>query len=460
MAAHRFVVERVPFAALDRWRFDMATGGLRHVSGKFFTVDGLHVEQEGPVSRTWDQPILHQAEIGILGFVVKKFDGLLHFLVQAKMEPGNLHYVQVSPTVQATRSNFTRVHQGRAPRYLEYFLGDSCGRVLVDTLQSEQGSRFFRKVNRNVVVEVTEDVTVSEDHCWLTLGQLQSLLRRDNVVNMDARTVLGCLPFVADELANEDPNAYPGRLEELCGVDRGLLRTPLDPFEVACLQSLVTPMESPSYATTLRWLSRHRFTVDQTVVPIAPRQMQDWQIEPDRIGHRDGKYFEVIGVRVEASNREVPAWCQPIIKPRSEGLMACFSRVRDGRVEVLLQANAEPGNADGVELGPTVQCFPADHTEGDLPVFAKEAQETAQVRWRVNTCQSEEGGRFYQEANRNRIIEMPESWAPELPESHRWVPLSQIRPMTLHPRLLNVEARCLLASLGTGALTRESARSA
>jgi NDP-hexose 2,3-dehydratase len=30
--------------------------------------------------------------------------------------------VQLTPTVQATYSNYTQVHQGTRPRYVEYFL--------------------------------------------------------------------------------------------------------------------------------------------------------------------------------------------------------------------------------------------------------------------------------------------------------------------------------------------------
>lgn len=71
---------------------------------------------------TWDQPIINQPEIGFLGFIVKKIQGVYHFLMQAKIEPGNLNVVQLSPTLQATRSNYTRVHKGAIPKYLEYFI--------------------------------------------------------------------------------------------------------------------------------------------------------------------------------------------------------------------------------------------------------------------------------------------------------------------------------------------------
>src|SRR5258708_1884479 len=193
--SNRFNVTPIPFDELDSWRFDPDTGNLSHSSGRFFTIEGLHVRSDyGPVGE-WSQPCINQPEIGILGIIVKSFDGVPHCLMQAKMEPGNVNTLQLSPTVQATRSNYTRVHGGSRTRYLEYFAGPGRGRVLVDVLQSEQGSWFYRKRNRNMVVEVTGALPLHEDFCWLPLRQVLDLLHVDNLVNMDARTVLSCMPF-------------------------------------------------------------------------------------------------------------------------------------------------------------------------------------------------------------------------------------------------------------------------
>ncbi len=69
-------------------------------------------------------------------------------------------------------------------------------------LQSEQGSWFYRKRNRNMIVEVTEDVEVRDGFCWVTIGQLHRLLGEHDLVNMDARTVLSCLPFSSAGIAS------------------------------------------------------------------------------------------------------------------------------------------------------------------------------------------------------------------------------------------------------------------
>ena len=114
--------------------------------------------------------------------------------MQAKIEPGNINHVQISPTLQATKSNYLRLHKGATPRYLDYFL-DPDATILVDCLQSEQGARFLGKRNRNMVVLVEDEISVADDYLWLTLGQIKKLLRHDNVVNMDTRTVTSCLSY-------------------------------------------------------------------------------------------------------------------------------------------------------------------------------------------------------------------------------------------------------------------------
>ena len=114
----RISIKPIKFADLKDWYFDDETGNLHHKTGRFFTIEGLSVRTKWQETKSWSQPIIDQPEIGILGIIVKLFEGTLHFLMQAKIEPGNINYVQLSPTLQATKSNYTRVHKGKTPDYL------------------------------------------------------------------------------------------------------------------------------------------------------------------------------------------------------------------------------------------------------------------------------------------------------------------------------------------------------
>ncbi|MFF3916347.1 NDP-hexose 2,3-dehydratase family protein [Streptomyces sp. NPDC001852] len=413
--AHRFEVDRIPFAELEGWSFDEATGNLRHHSGRFFSVEGLRVTVgDGPV-RHWQQPIIKQPEVGILGILVKEFDGVLHLLMQAKMEPGNPNLLQLSPTVQATRSNYTKVHKGSDVKYIEYFTDPASGHVLADVLQSEHGSWFFRKSNRNMVVEAVGEVPEHEDFCWLTLGQVNELLHRDNVVNMDSRTVLSCMP-----LADPQPRALSSDTEVL------------------------------SWFTTER--SRHDVSAER--VPLA--SVQGWRHGERSIDHEDGRYFRTVAVRVRAGSREVGSWTQPLFEPVGRGVAAFLTRTVDGVRHVLVHARVEGGFLDTVELGPTVQTTEGSHAHlppEDRPPFLDAVLHAGPERIHYEAVHSEEGGRFLNAESRYLIVEADErTAASEPPEGFRWVTPGQLTSLVRHGRYVNVQARTLLACLNATAL--------
>lgn len=419
--AHRFRVERIPFALLDGWSFGPG-GNLAHRSGRFFSVEGLHiVAGEDPVPE-WRQPIIVQPEIGILGILAKEFNGVLHFLMQAKMEPGNPRLVQLSPTVQATRSNYTRVHGGAPVRYLDYFTGQERGqeraqergRVLVDVLQSEHGSWFFRKSNRNMIVETRDNVEVGDDFCWLTLGQIGRLLRRDNVVNMDARTVLACAPAAPPEAG-----------------------------------AALSDTELVSWFTAER--SRHE--VRTRLVPLD--EVSGWTTGEWSIDHERDRYFRVIAVSAEAGSREVHRWTQPLFEPLGAGVAAFLVRRFGGVPHLLVRARVEGGFLGTVELGPTVQCTPESYVH--LPVsrrprFLATVLGADPGRIRYEAVHAEEGGRFYRAQSRYLLVDADErTAAADPPPGFMWVTPGQLNSLARHSHYVNVQARTLLAVLNSRA---------
>ena len=80
-------ISPVPFSSLDHWSQD-EDGTLRHSSGRFFSIEGIRVETDYGSLPSWTQPIINQPEVGYLGILTKEFNGVLYFLMQAKIEPG------------------------------------------------------------------------------------------------------------------------------------------------------------------------------------------------------------------------------------------------------------------------------------------------------------------------------------------------------------------------------------
>ncbi len=140
----RVNIEQIDFSYDGFWYYDTQSGYIKNRNNSFFQLAGYQEIDENDHIIV-EQPIILQNEIGYLGIICKVIDGCLNFLMQAKIEPGNVNTLQISPTLQATKSNFTRKHGGNTPGYLDYFINTSKYRILADQVQSEQGSRFYKK---------------------------------------------------------------------------------------------------------------------------------------------------------------------------------------------------------------------------------------------------------------------------------------------------------------------------
>jgi len=431
-------VERISFDRMHRWRRDGTDGAIRHETGKFFSIEGIRVTTTWGRTPTWDQPIINQPEIGYLGFIVKELGGVLHFLTQAKVEPGNINHVQLSPTIQATRSNYTQVHQGRRPLYLEYFQSARPSSVLLDQLQSEQGARFLQKRNRNIIILVDHDVPIYESFTWLTLGQLKRLMRHDNVVNMDTRTVLSGVSYGSHR---DDALDLHGALAA-----EGLGRRTLGPF---CRSALSHHHAVHSIDDIIHFLTELKSSYDLSLEKIPLCRVNGWGFSPQEIARPDGKYFKVIAADVSIGNREVMRWQQPMIQPSQPGLCAFVCKELNGVMHFAVQAKLECGNRDVVELAPTVQCLTGDYRAPDSEAvpFIDCVLNAAPEQIVVDAQQSEEGGRFYREQNRNVIVLADQQFPEQLPPRFIWMTLNQLLFFIKLNNYLNIQARSLIAAV-------------
>ncbi|MFI1528319.1 NDP-hexose 2,3-dehydratase family protein [Streptomyces griseus] len=413
--ANRFRVERIAFDRLRGWSFAPDTGDLVHDSGRFFSIGGIEAETADGAHPVWRQPIIDQPEVGILGILAKDFGGVRHYLMQAKMEPGNPRAVQLSPTVQATHSNYTGVHKGAPVAYLDYFTDPSRAHPVADVLQSEHGEWFHRKFNRNVIVLVDEEVPAGENFRWLTLDTIAALLHHDNLVNMDSRTVLSCLPPAPEGSG--------------------------DPAPVRSVED---------------WLAAERARLQRRVRRIALRDTEGWVRTADSIRRVPDRGFRVVAVAVEAGNREVPQWTQPLFEPLLPGLHAFVTRRFSGVPHLLVRIGAEIGLAQGAELAPTVSCVPEYHRDrppNRRPPFLTTVETAPPGRIRYTAVHSEEGGRFLNAVSRYAIVEADETPAPPRPPSgYRWVTPGQLSAVARRGGRVNVQARTLLSVLSTGAV--------
>jgi oxidase EvaA len=128
--------------------------------------------------------------------VITEIHGVLHFLVQAKLECGNFDILELAPTVQTITGDY------RNPEYtvpfLDVVLNAAPENIWYDAKQSEEGGRFYQEQNRNLMVHVPNAAALSlpENFTWMTLHQLQTFIKFNNYLNIQARSLLSTIGFI------------------------------------------------------------------------------------------------------------------------------------------------------------------------------------------------------------------------------------------------------------------------
>lgn len=426
------------------WFYDDYNGEILNRKRSFFSVKGMrHFVDDKFIC---EQPMIIQPEIGYLGIICKMIDGELNFLMQAKIEPGNVNCVQISPTIQATKSNFTRAHGGKLPTYFEYFENSHKYQVIYDQIQSEQSARFYKKRNRNMIMMVEDDIEVYGNYKWITLGQIKELMKIDNLVNMDTRTVLSGIPFVTTKYETED-------LEEI-----------KEYFEDKALyHSIFTTDIMEDLAQIYQYMNNYKMFHEVKTKAVPLNELVDWQVDEAGVTCKDRANFMVRFYDIAISGREVQKWTQPLFKAIGQATFGLITCVEGGVRKFLVCARPEIGSFDKIELGPTIQKEPVENAgqedekckgfsqKADLKVekideiFANKLSKGEDIL--LDVILSEEGGRFYHEQNRNVIMEVEKEEVGVLPEGYFWVNYSSLNYLVQVNNCLNIQLRNLLSLL-------------
>ncbi len=405
-------IKKTDLESCKPWHYSETSGTIRNPAGSFFEISGIRCSDGD------EQPIILQNEIGYLGIICRRFAGEMHYLMQAKIEPGNINKIQLSPTIQATKSNFTQKHGGKKPAYLDYFINASKYNIVVDQIQSEQSSRFLGKRNRNIIIEVDEDIDVLPSHMWMTLPQIKAFMRIDNLVNMDTRTVLSCLPV---EKHRSDIS------------DKAFLRSVCD--------------DNDNISQIYRYINDFKMfnKTERECVPLF--SLKKWNMNNGEFVCNEPYSFKVVFCDIEIEGREVRQWRQPLFEAAGIATFGLITRVHNGTKEFLVRATPETGCFDGIELGPTVQreyICKSERTDVDR-LFDKKLKSGDGVVF--DTLLSEEGGRFYHEQNRNVVMEIPDGETDVLPPGYFWTNYKTLGTLIKVNNCLNIQLRNLLSVL-------------
>ncbi len=195
----KFRVKEIPLNKTNDWFKDKNSGNINHVSDDFFTITGVRVTTENREKEIgWDQPIVKQKGLdgGILGLIRKRFNGIPHYLCEAKEEPGNYGKIQISPTLQATFANLNQKHKGRKPHFSEIFKKfnkEKEVKLLFNAWLAEDGGRLYLKRNKAILIELSEKYKIilpNDNFIWLSLYQIKTLLKENAIINPHLRGIL------------------------------------------------------------------------------------------------------------------------------------------------------------------------------------------------------------------------------------------------------------------------------
>ena len=425
----RIDIRKIPYDYTgDNWHYDQERGEIRNRDGSFFQIKGLQKAEDGRILN--EQPIIIQNEIGYLGIICKEFDGVLYFLMQAKIEPGNVNKIQISPTIQATKSNFMQAHGGRVPAFLEYFSNKRNYEIIVDQIQSEQSSRFLRKRNRNIIIVVNEEIEVPDTHRWMTLGQIKQLMRYDNLVNMDTRTVISCIPFSLRDFS----------YKELSHIRTLFHQEPV-------YNSVFFGNSGSEINKIYQYMNEVKMLDRSEIRLVDLYSLASWKRKMDEISSEHGA-FKVVYCDIEIEGREVRRWQQPLLEAEGQSVFGLIYCVEDNLQKFLIQTKSEVGCFDKIEIGPSVQLEPGENPNASLvdALFTYNYEHNRGIEF--DGLFSEEGGRFYQEQNRNVIMKIEKGDLPQpLPEGYFWADFQTLNILIQFNNCLNIQLRNLLSVL-------------
>lgn len=397
----------ITWAASEQW---IANGDrIAHRDGAFFEVAGRRIDRRPEL----DQPLIVQPEIGILGFVMRA-GREPEVLVQAKPEPGNVGIVQLAPTVQATESNYLRRHGGRPTPLLELFTDAAC--PLSDSLQSEQGTRFDAKYNRNTVVELdtrgTDDIDETDGVAlrWFPFSAVQPLLVSDYAVNTDARSVLATAPWHRLAAAGTPFGRWAGT----GGFGEALLRS--------------HRCDRGGTHTATERLT-HLRAVPRRVHCVPLTELVGWQLTDDGL-ESPRSPLAVRPFAIRTTEREVDRWDQPLMAATGEEAAVMVVRLDHGVARLLFTASVEIGFREGVQWGPSGTAVPSEAT----PV--------------ASCVQSDEGGRFFRSRCRYTVTVIGDDRRRHDDSGDSvWLTLAEVEQLLPVPGTFTNEARTLISML-------------
>ena len=396
---HKLIVKIVNLDKLKKWKISKSE--IYHESKKFFKIIGLKVNSNF-YKENWNQPIIVQNEVGILG-IIKNLK-TKKYLLQAKVEPGNINKMQLAPTVQATKSNYKQVHGGSKVPYIEYFLKL---KKIERYNQPEQGFRYLNKFNSNILLELKHNIKIKENFHWLSKNEIRILVsKKKNIINMDTISIFSS--FIKKVKSNYSINTNKKIYSWLSQLDKN-------------------------------------FYLKTKIIDL--KKINKWSMNNKKISHNAKKHFSIIGINITANKREVKNWSQPILKGKDLAFAGFLKAKFNNTNHYLCRYILKPGLKKST-IGCTINTSDINNYQECLndtgKYFVKNFFLSQQFKKNIifDNILSDEGGRFYKCQIRYMIIAIKNPEIIDIPKNYLWLSYNQMIEM-IYNKKLDIESRLL-----------------
>ena len=398
---HKLNVRVINLDKLKKWKISKEE--IYHESKNFFKIIGIQVVSNF-YKKNWYQPIIVQNEVGILGII--KNPKTKKYLLQAKVEPGNINKLQLAPTVQATKSNYSRVHGGSKVAHVNYFLKIN---KIENYNQSEQGFRYLNKFNSNILINVSKKINHDENFYWFSKKEIKNLIAtKKNIVNMDTISIF---------------SSYIKKIKSNYTINTDL--------------------------KIIKFIKRLDKKFFIKIKPVHLKKIVDWSVNKVKIVNKSKNFFSVIGVDVQTNKREINNWSQPIIKGKRMAFAGFLKAKFNNTNHYLCRYVLKPGIRNSV-IGCTVNTSDIDNYRKNLNqsekhfiknfFFLKKNKKNVVF----DNILSDEGGRFYNCQIRYMVMLIDNPLSLNIPNNFLWISHNQIVKM-INNRKLDIESRLLFA---------------
>ncbi|WND04092.1 NDP-hexose 2,3-dehydratase family protein [Temperatibacter marinus] len=385
---------------------------LKHNTGGFFNVCGMKTSEEK------EYLVLFQPQSALTGLVFCRVEDEILILLQARVEPGNIHIGQYGPTIQSTMANYMQLHGGRPTSYLDYFFGftPSCT-VHSTSLQLDLGKRYFQKSKHHMLLEVEDMFPVKSPMAWVSLSALSESMEADYFLNTDLRSLL----------ALYDWQKYQSGKTEV-----------IDNYgSEGALSDLITHHLMQQKTT----LSSHRL--------VSLDGLEGWSRSEEGVVSNDKRAPYIHFYRSQCQSREKDSWIQPLMGVAGVGLVQLYMRTGAHQPEYLIVSGKEFGVSEEAVLHPSrlyyaeemVDFFDPDEEFLDkMKPYGGEGKRVLRAFY-----QSDEGGRFYQMRSLYQLIEVDETY--QKASNEFWISRAELKKLLLTNNMNSIQLRCIATLL-------------